>query len=375
MNERSVFELIRRSGPTSRADLKRRMGVSAPTVSKAVAHLLRAGFLEEVGITPLGGAGRPVVVYQVARGSARVIGVAVGVRQCTVVAAGLDGQLDDRSRTTFDTPDSYPALIDAICRTVKQLARQKGITMRGVGISVPGETDVREQKVLLSPNLHILNGRSPGEDVRRRLGIETCLVHDVVGSCLAERQYGHARDLTDFVRIGVYEGFGVSVVTGGRLLEGARGLAAELGHVTVDLNGLPCGCGNRGCLETVATDAAFARLVSRKLGRTMQVEEVVAQARSGKIDIREQLDQTLAYLAVGLAAAINLFNPEAILLTSRMLDAAPDAFDRLQQMARARALKPAADGCRILRVEPVVGQGAVAAIIQQLTEALGPTFN
>jgi N-acetylglucosamine repressor len=348
------------------------MGVTAPTVSKAVAHLLRSGLLEEVGIAPRDRAGRPFTVYRLARGSKRVVGVLVGVQHCIVVAAGLDGMIDDTQTVQFDTPRTYAGLIKALARAISRHPR--GVGTMGIGISVPGEVDVAQQKVIFSPNLHFLNGHSPSRDLQRQLGIRAVLVHDTAASALAEQLHGAGRDMSDFVRIGIYEGFGVSIVSGGKLLHGARGLAGELGHITVDLEGERCGCGNRGCLETVATDAAFARLVSGRLGRKLQVEEIVARSRSGDLDVRQDLDRTLTWLSVGLAAAINLFNPQAILLTSRMLDADEGAFDRLKEMTAARALKAMADDCQIVRVNENVRQGVIAAIVSHLTDTLGPTM-
>src|SRR6185436_15728089 len=152
-------------------------------------------------------------------------------------------------------------------------------------------------------------------------------------------------------------------------------MAGELGHVTVDLNGLKCGCGNHGCLETVATDAAFARAVSQRAGRRMEVEEIVRLAREGKIDVTAELEKTLDYLAVGIAAVVNIFNPEAVLVCSRMLDVGDDVFDRLKEKVASRALKPLMAGCRILRAEGNIRQGAIAGIIHHLTRALGPIID
>lgn len=375
LNERMVFDLIRRGGPTSRAELKRLMGVSAPTVSKAVARLLRGGFLEEVGVAPVGGAGRPVVVYRLARQGIQVLGAAIGARHCEVVAAGLDGRPDEQRMLRFNTPKTYPALIAALARCVRELAATPNMTTLGLGVSVPGEYDVPRQRVLLSPNVPILNGQSPATDLRGRLTMEVAVIHDITGSCLAERQYGEARDLTDFVYIGIYEGFGASIVSGGRLLEGQRGMAGELGHVTVELNGERCGCGNSGCLETVATDTAFAREASARLGRTLEVREAAKLARDGDPTARAALDRTLTYLSVGLAAAINIFNPQAIFIASRILEEDVDALDRLRTLTARRALKPLADRCRIVRIQPRTADAAVAGILDHLTNRLGPTVD
>lgn len=372
INEREVFERVRRQGPTSRAELKRVMGVSAPTVSKAVARLVKTGLLEEVGISTEGGIGRPVMVYRVARGRVQVLGASLAVERCSVVAGSLDGEIERDNALNFKTPATYDALIKEIAERAKRLMTRRGVKTLGLGISAPGEIDVPNQRVLSSPNLHLLDGRSPSRDLAKRLGIEVTMFHDTVGAGLAERDYGAAKDLTDFVRIGVHEGFGVSVVTGGRMLEGHDGLAGEFGHIVVDPDGERCGCGNRGCLETVATDAAFARAVSKRVGRDMTADEVVRLAAAGELDVQPELDRALSYLATGIGAAINVFNPQAVLVVSRMLDADPKSMDRLRQLIASRCLGPLLSRCRIERVAPNWERAVIAGIVRHLTDALGP---
>jgi len=375
LNERAVFEVVRSRGPTSRAELTRHTGISAPTISKAVSNLTEAGFLEEVGIAPQNGAGRPGKIYRLGASKVQVLGAAIDVRRCCVAAAGLDGRLNPDKTLEFLTPHDYEQLIDELAERAEQLMRNRAITTLGIGISTPGEIDTLNQRVLLSPNLHMTDGQSPRDDLRERLGLETVMIHETVGTCLAEHAYGIAKGMNDFVMVGVYEGFGVSIVSGGRLIQGKEKMAGELGHVTVDLNGQKCGCGNTGCLETVATDAAFARAVSQRLGKRLEVEEIVRLARAKDIDVSAELDTTLDYLAVGIAAVINIFNPEAVLVCARLLDVHDHVFDRLKQKVERRALKPLMGCCRILRAEGNIRQGAIAGIIHHLTRALGPIID
>jgi N-acetylglucosamine repressor len=372
MNERRVFDLVRCWGPASRADLRRHMGVSAPTVSKAVAHLVDAGLLEKVGTAPARRGGRPVVVYRLARGSVQVLGATIGVRRCVVAAASLDGTIDHDSMLSFPMPATYDELINQFESAARKLMDRKGITTLGIGLTAPGEVDARAGRVLLCPNVHILDGQSPGADLQRRLGVDVRLVHDTTAVALADQHYGPAAEMRDFVRMGVFEGFGVSVISGGRPVEGKRGLAGELGHITVDLDGEICGCGNRGCLETVATDAAFVRAISRRIGEPLDPEDALPRMTRGEIDPQPELDRSLNWLSVGVSAAINLFNPQAVLVCSRMFDVDAGAFDRLKEMTARRALGPLMDDCRILRANTVGPLGAVAAIIYHLTNSLGP---
>ena len=378
LNERAVFEIVRDRGPISRADLTRQSGITAPTASKVVGKLLKAGFLEEVNAdgdnSATSKAGRPSKVYRLGTASVQVLGATIDVRRCSVLCSGLDGRVEPGNVLEFPTPSTYPKLINALAEGSHQLMRRP-VTTLGLGVSTPGEIDFVKQRVLLSPNLHITDGQSPALDLRRKLGLETVMFHETIGTCLAEHAYGAAKGLSDFVMVGVYEGFGVSMVSGGRLIHGHEHMAGEMGHVTVDLNGQRCGCGNTGCLETVATDAAFARAVSKRLGTKLEVEEIIARARAGGLDPQPELDRTLEYLGVGVAALVNIFNPEAVLICAKMLDAAPDAFDRLNEVVRRRALAPLLRSCRLVRAEGDTRQGALASIIHHLTHALGPVLD
>jgi N-acetylglucosamine repressor len=288
------------------------------------------------------------------------------------LAAGLDGRIHQDCVYDFPTPRNYDRLVEALAERAQHLIQTRNMPTLGMGISVPGGIDYRRQRVLLSPNLHMTDGHSPSADLSTRLGIETVLAHEIRGACLAERAYGVARGMDNFVMVWAYAGFGAAAVTGGRLLQGHDQMAGELGHITVERNGIKCGCGNTGCLETVATDAAFARRVSERVGRVMEIEEVVRFTREGKIDPTPELEETLDYLAIGIGAAINTFNPEAVLVCTSLLDVRPDSLDRLKQRLTKRTLAPLLRNCRVLRAKGDTRQGAVASIIHHLTHALGP---
>jgi predicted NBD/HSP70 family sugar kinase len=377
LNERAIFETLLKSGSASRAELMRALGVTAPTVHKAVASLVEAGLVEEVGHDTSKGVGRPGMVYRVASKSVQVVGVALGARRTSVLAAGLDGKMTPSGVLSFDTPADYDSLLDAIERRVSQLLRPDVQTL-GIGISAPGGIDTDDQRILLSPNLHITDGKSPAKDLQARLHIEAIITHDTTGTCLAEWKGGAARGLNDFVMISAFEGLGLSVVTEGRLLGGRSGLGTELGHVTVVPNGVTCGCGNKGCLETVATDTAFLNRVQRKTGQApsqpLTIDQVIQATQAGQLDVAAELHETLEFLAVGVAAAINLFNPQAVLLCARMFDVAPDAFDTLMSLSSQKALHHLRDRCRFFRADGDTSRGAIAGIIHHITGSIGPVI-
>ena len=133
-----------------------------------------------------------------------------------------------------------------------------------------------------------------------------------------------------------------------------------------------------GILAVTLLTSMSSTEVANAWGRAEPVDvsaEVVRLASAGELDVREELGSALSYLATGIGAAINVFNPQAVLVVSRMLDADPGALGRLRELTAQRCLGPLLSRCRIERVGPNPDLAAVAGIIRHLTDALGPTVS
>jgi predicted NBD/HSP70 family sugar kinase len=241
-----------------------------------------------------------------------------------------------------------------------------------LGLSTPGLINTRTGRAMFSPNLHITDGRSPDRDLGRRLGLDCVMYQETQALCLGERMYSAPDLLDDFVMLEISTGLGVGVVMDGRLMEGHSGLAGELGHVTVALDGPPCGCGNRGCLETLATDSALTRRLSSRLGRPLDLDTISRLVRSGELDAEAELRSVCEYLAIAIAAAINLWNPAMLFVHGRLFDVRDGLFESVCDLTRRRALAPSLADCRILRARWSKQQGAVAGAIHHLIDAHGP---
>jgi N-acetylglucosamine repressor len=136
--------------------------------------------------------------------------------------------------------------------------------------------------------------------------------------------------------------------------------------------GRKCGCGNFGCLETVASDSALAYHAGCKLNRSVNADEVIELARCGAVELTAELHEVASYLAIGVAAVVNLFNPQVVFVHSPLFDLDPQLLGRIVEQVGQRALPPSFAECRILRAEGSKCQGAIAGIIQHLTDAVAP---
>lgn len=374
MTVRRVLELLQSNGPSTRAELTRLSGISAPTVSKAIAALLEAGLVEEAAqqSSSLSSLGRPGTVLRPARDTAQVIGVVVDARQCRISASGLDGVIREDLVQTCPTPPTYQALIDQIAAAAELLMQRPGVRTLSLGMSIPGLINRREARAVFSPNLHLTDGQSPAADLSQRLGIECVMYQESQALCLGERMFSRPELLDDFAVLEISTGLGLGVINEGRLMEGRSGLAGELGHVTVAPEGRLCGCGNRGCLETVATDSAFALALSERIGRSLDIDEALRLVRDNEVHAEQELRSVCEYLAIAMAAAINIFNPAMLFVHGRLFDAQDGLFEMTCELTRRRTLAPSFADCRILRARYNKSQGAIAAAMQSLFDSLGP---
>lgn len=373
INERRLLEVLQRQGPSSRAALTRASGLTAPTVSKAVESLLKNGLLEELDPREPT-LGRPGRLVRMASESAAVLGVVIDVRECCVVAAGLDGQVTEAQTRRFETPATYAALVDLLEREcLRSLGRVTG-RVHGIGVSVPGLVNDRLKQIVCSPNLHLLDGRNPALDLERRLGMPCTLLQETDALCLGEQMHGAARGLLDFAMLDVHAGIGLGVMSGGQLLAGRSGMAGELGHITVDLDGAPCGCGNRGCLETVATDSALVRMLEARVGERLDVTQALDLLATRGDEFQQELHTVTEYLAIAMAAVINIFNPATLFVHGVLLAGDEERFATVVQRTRQRSLTVSQGDCTIVATRSSKRQGAIAGIMHRLTAGWAPSI-
>lgn len=371
LNERQVLRVLQSRGPLSRAEVARESGLSAPTVSKAVASLLNLGLLEETDAAELA-RGRPAPKLRLAAERAQVLGVSIDAGHCEVVSAGLDGTLHDDT-LAVPTPATYPELLAALETAARRVMAKPDVRTLGLGVSLPGLVDFRKGCGVLSPNVPVTDGHCPAADLAERLGIECTLLQESHALSLAERHYGLAKGMDDFAMLDVGAGLGLGIMSGGRLLKGRSGLAGEIGHITaVSAGGRKCGCGNTGCLETVASDSALAWHASKKLGRGVSVDEVIELAKAGAVDLTAELREVAGFVAVAVSAVINLYNPGTIFIHTPLFEIDAALFDLVVAKAGERALPPSFADCTIVRARGSKRQGAVAGIIQHLTDSVAP---
>ena len=252
------------------------------------------------------------------------IGVDLGGTNLRAAAIDRDGNLLDKP-ISVDTNylGGREAVIGDIVAAVNRLKVQfEGSRLAGVGIGVPGFIRLREGFITNSNNLPYLENFPVRDDIERRLGTPIILENDANAAALGETWMGAGKEVDDLVLLTLGTGVGGGIILHGKVLHGALGMAGELGHLTIDPNGPPCGCGNNGCLEKIASATAvesMAYLMS--LGDNLTSRDVYNLAAGGNIKAQRIFQQMGRALGIAIANLINTFNFPLYLLSGGMLPA------------------------------------------------------
>ena len=303
-----------------------------------------------------------------------VVSCVIDVNECRVSAAGLDGRLKQEGAAAFETSADFHVLMTRLEKCLRGHPGIRDKTCLGIGLTIPGLINRDSGEVIFSPNMHFLDGKAPGGLLSERLGVEAFPLQEEYALCMAAKMFGQARGVSDFAVVDLSQGFGMGVVSAGHFIHGHRGYGGEIGHITLEREGRPCGCGNRGCLETVATDRALEAAFAERLDRTVRRPEVERMIREDGFDPWDVLQRSIEYVGIGVAAVINIFNPQLVLLHGRMFDLCDGVMGRVTEKALRRALGPTAKGCSIRRTQANKSIGAAAGAIDHLFSRIGPSL-
>lgn len=258
--------------------------------------------------------------------TAYAIGVDLGGTNLRAAAVGQDGALLAKAGGKTSLKQGRDAVIEDIVHAIRELRAEFGHdSLAGVGVAVPGFIDIPNGLIVGSNNLPQFEGFPVRDDISRRLGAPVILENDANAAALGEKWLGAGRDVDDLVLLTLGTGIGGGIVSGGRILHGALGMAGEFGHMTVYPDGNPCGCGNQGCLEKHASATAITAM-ARMLQldgspSAAEVYELAKGAGEDAVKARRVFESAGAALGVAIANLVNIFNFPLYLLSGGPLPA------------------------------------------------------
>jgi predicted NBD/HSP70 family sugar kinase len=332
-NRLRLLRALHLAGEADRAELARATGLSRATVSGLVGEAIARGHVvERHPERPASGGrrGRPGVLRLDPRGGV-VAGVDLGHTHVHVVLADLRAEVVGERRVALAADAAPDVALDAAAALVLAVARSAGVEperLLGVGMAVARPLDGETGRVHTAAPASRWAGVAPGEAMTRRLGVPVRPLNDGNLALLGEHVRGAARGARDVVYVKLSEGVGGGLLLDGALYAGARGVAGELGHVTVAPGGRICRCGNRGCLETVASASALARSLAPTHGDALTLPRLLELLDGGDVvverglrDVGRHVARALAPLCLALDVELVVVGGELGAASRRLLDA------------------------------------------------------
>ncbi len=258
-------------------------------------------------------------------------------------------------------------------------AAEEDYDVRWLGVGTPGAVEAKTGKVIgVSPNISGWKGMEIGQILKDRLNLPVLVDNDVNAMALAESKFGAAIGYKSVLCVAVGTGVGGGIILDGRLWRGATHSAGEIGHITINPNGPPCKCGAKGCVEAYCNSQAIIRRASDKLinGLTPVFEEVLegplstltikklfAAARKGDSIAIEVIQESADYLAIGIANAVNILNPEIVVIGGGVADGGSGFVEAVAAEVRKKTVGPSGTELRITKATLGNDAGFIGASI------------
>ena len=264
------------------------------------------------------------------------------------------GMVDDQGRVLAKTqtptdPERYSVSVEEVTRMLREMALEAGAEISGIGIGSTGPVDPIRGEFGDVDFLPGWRGKNPVNDLARIFNVRVALENDGDAAALAEAGWGAGRDRKRLIYVTIGTGIGGGMIFDGQLYRGVDGAHPEMGHQVIDLVGQPCSCGLRGCWEALAAGPAMAALFKAQAPadypnrESITARRICELAQRGDAIARKATDQEADYLAIGLANLINLFTPDAIVLSGSVMKSAGLFMDRIRAVIRS--------GCRFVPAE------------------------
>jgi glucokinase len=282
-----------------------------------------------------------------------------GTKIYTVIAEE-DGPILARIQQKTRAQDGPVAVMEQIATSVGDALAQsnkKWGQLTAAGICLAGFFDWKRRIMIHSPNIPGWEEIPVEKQLFEKLGVPVLAENDANAAALGEAHRGAAQGSRDVVYITVSTGIGAGLVTDGKIYRGTRGFAGEAGHMVVKPDGPICGCGRRGCLETVASGTAIAKSAnhaiekghktsltdtSRQNKGPVTAPDVFKAAQAGDPIAIAIIAEAIHYLGIGLVNLVNLLNPQVLVVGGGVSEAGEQLFLPLQKIIAEHAVPPAA---------------------------------
>lgn len=351
MNKAAILSALRAQNKATIEELVLTTGISQPTVLKWLSILDSEGYVVSAGYGESTG-GRPPVLYSFNQNAGFVVGVEVEVPHVRMAITNLKGQLLQSQGWRLSTDEEPLHIRDILVRRTKEFIESASIDhsrIRSIGLALTGFVDQQKGLSVSTPRIRGWHNVPVKHDFETAFGVPVHLMHEIDALSLAEIHGGAAAHKEQFIFVEVRYGLGARAYIDGQPIKGKLGNASLLGHTTVVPNGLPCICGNRGCLEMYASGRALIRQVKevashleagapskQALNENQLARWLFTAARTGDSFAASLRDNLVFYLSIGIANTINMFEVPNVVVGGFVTEGGEELRRQLKDACAAR---------------------------------------
>lgn len=384
INLSAIMSYIRIAAPISRSELAKKTGLNKATITSLVGELISRKLIKEVGLST-NALGRPSMNLTLNPDVGFIIGVEIGVDFINVIATDFTPKevlhTNEKTSLSMSVDEIIELLIQRVKEAQKFCKEKIGGSFLGISVGVPGLVDYEKGILLFAPNLNWRN-----VELKDRLAavfnVPIIIDNEANLATYGEYYFGSAYQHPDILYLSAGVGLGGGILHNAELLRGVNGMAGELGHITMLPDGELCGCGNKGCWETLVSIRALYRYAQEQLntdkssllwGATggdmsaLSVEKIVAAAEKGDRVALVALAKVGRYLGIGIASLINSLNPSIVVFGGIMSSAWKFLEPVVISEITARALLWNRENTKVVLAKhgsDACGMGGVASIYQ-----------
>ena len=378
--KRKILKHLYLHGAMSNTEIMRYVKLSTPKIISLLNELKNEGLIEELGQGNSSGGRRPTI-YGNREDAFYIVSISINIYKTSVSVFNAKNQkiIEDR---ILPLPISHGTdIIDPIVSFTESIILESKILREkilGIGIEMPGLVDSQTG----INKTYLISAVPVGEIFSQKFGMEVVIENDAKTRAFAELRFGAAQSKRNVLAIHIDWGIGLGIIVNGKLYKGRDGFAGEFGHLPMIDNGILCRCGKQGCLETIASGTAIARMVidEIKAGRSSLLGQLVEEDLE-KIEIRRVVQAAAMgdqysisiladaghWLGKGLAYLIQIFNPELIVLGGRMSEAHQFILLPIQQAIQKYCLPELGNDIQI-KVTQLGSQAGIQGVAALLLE-------
>lgn len=364
-NRGLILQLIASQTCRTRIDLSKTTGLAKMTVTNIISEFIQNKLVVECEEELTEVCGRNPILLKISEQAPKVIGLLIFRDRIEAVICSLTLEIIAIESIHFNHLTREELIED--CFIVIDRLLKKGENILGIGVASIGPVDIWKGIIVNPPRFYGIENVNILEHLKNKYALPIFLDHDNNSAALAEKLLGIGKNMEDFIFLGISNGIGSGIIGGGQVYHNRRGYSPEIGHVSIDLNGIPCACGSRGCLEMYASTYVMLKKLKEATGLDLEYEQFCRLHGEGEVE--RIFEEMLRDVSAALVSVVNVLQPEMIVLGHDCIDWDDRYVRRLEELVNEKQM--VRDNSKILVKKAHFGKkaqlvGAAANVADQV---------